>query len=471
MRQFILFLITATAGGAVLAIGGGCGDNLHGGGVGPSDAGVGTDSGSNGGDDGGPIDMGPPSCNLAWNDLEVGTDLDDQIFGMTTDANHNVYAVGYEHGVNGVSSNNLDPSGDSRGVVMKIDPTGQIRWKTVIDTDSTDTVEDIALDPDSGMFYVVGRTYGAFDGFVNQGQFDTYLAALDANGKVMKVFQTGDERPQHPVRLNLGPNYQIAVAGYDDTYIQTNFVVSRDDGFLGSFNRAAPPDTGFTQNFVQKVPLSVNILNRITGVALERDGSGAMYVTSLITGGAQRGIYVKKYNSDGSIAWSHQITNLSPDAANAVGLSPSGDLFVTGATFATLGAMAFGQQDAFLLKMDKATGNVVWAAQAGGPDTDYPTAMAFDADGNIYIAGYSFGSVVAGTDNQGGLDAFAMKFDPSGKLLSAWEKGTAEDEIVTSMTVDACGKAYVGGYTKGALVDSTKSTAGGFDMFVLRAAL
>ena len=487
MRQYIFSLTAATVCGAALAAASGCGDNLGGGGVAPSDAGLGRDSGGNGSGvdgapvdgpsvdgppvDGAPIDTGSVACAPVWQDFQSGTALDDQVWGMATDENNNLYVAGYEQGVNGVSSNNLDPSGDSQGVVMKIDPRGQVRWKTTLDTSDTDTVEDVAVEPGTGRIYAVGRTYGAFDGFVNGGQFDMFLAALDADGKTTTIFQTGDERPQHPARLNLGPNNVLAVAGYDDTYIPSNFVMSRDDGFIASFDRSAIPNGNFTTNFVQYVPLSPNILNRITGVAVERDGSGSMYVTSLITGGAQVGIYVKKLNSNGTTAWSHPISRFSVDAANAVALSPSGDLYVTGATFATLGATSFGQQDAYVLKMDKATGNVIWAAQAGGPDSDYPTALAFDDGGNIYIAGQTLGIVAPGNTNQGSIDAFAMKFDPSGTLVSTWQKGTADDEIVTSMAVDHCGNVFVGGHSKGAVVDSSKPTAGGYDMFILRAAL
>jgi hypothetical protein len=43
------------------------------------------------------------------------------------------------------------------------------------------------------------------------------------------------------------------------------------------------------------------------------------------------------------------------------------------------------------MKIDRATGAPLWTAQAGGPDSDYPTALAFDAAGNIYLAGITLG--------------------------------------------------------------------------------
>jgi hypothetical protein len=455
--------------GAVLATAIGCGDNWKGGGGaspdaagGPVDAAV-ADAAANDA----PTDTGAGVCDLVWSDVQIGTELDDQIWGLTTDANRNIYAAGYEQGVTFVT--NIEPDGNSRGVVIKFDPKGAVQWRAALDTSATDTVEDVVIEPGTGRLYAVGRTSGAFDAFTNMGQFDMFLATLEPTGQVTKTFQTGDERPAHPTRLNLGPNRSVLVAGYDDTYVEGNAVLAREAGFIASFQRGETPDAPYTQNFVRKAPFSMNLANRITAVAVDGDGSGSMYVTSSVTGGIMVGIHIKKLNSDGSEVWSRRISAFSPDAANAVAMSPSNELFVTGATFATLGSTSYGQQDAYVLKVDKATGNFIWAAQAGSPDTDYPTALAFDPDGNIYIAGETFGTVVQDVANQGSLDAFAMKFDPNGALLSSWQKGTLQDEIVTSVAVDHCGNALVGGYSKGALIGS--STAGGYDMFVLRASL
>jgi outer membrane protein assembly factor BamB len=409
----------------------------------------------------------PPSCDLAWTDLQLGTELDDQIWGMTTDENHNLYAGGFEHGVTGVT--NIEPDGNSQGVVIAIAPTGTVQWKAVFDTPATDVVEGVAIEPASGAVYAVGRTSGAFAGFVNRGQFDTFLAALDPRGRTRSIFQSGDERPQHPTRLSLGANHAIAVAGYDDTYIPSNAVEAEEDGFIASFQRGATLEAPFTQRFLQKTPIAA--ANRLTDVVMDRDSTGSMYVTSQIRGArAAAGIYVTRLNFDGSTAWSTQISGLSADVANAVALSPANELFVTGATLLMLGDKSFGLQDAFVAKVDKVTGKILWLVQAGSADSDYPTALAFDDAGNIYIAGETFGAVVSGQANLGGLDAFAMKLDPSGRLLSAWQAGTTSDDLVTSMVVDRCGKPFVGGYTKGALVQGRQS-AGGFDMFVVRPAL
>src|SRR5512140_659190 len=253
MRQYLFFLTTVTACGVVLASAG-CGDN-RGGGNGPDASTGDVDAAS--GDAAVDAPTGPPACDLVWHDVQFGTDLDDQIWGLATDANHNVYAAGYEHGRTDISD--VPPDGDSRGVVYKLDPTGAVKWKTVLDTPGADTAEDVTVDPASGRLYVAGRTTGAFNGFTNKGQFDTVLATLEPTGQITNIFQTGDAGPQHPARLNLGPNRSVLVAGYNDLYIEGNALLSREAGFIASFQRGATPDAPYTQNFLQMAQVSPNI--------------------------------------------------------------------------------------------------------------------------------------------------------------------------------------------------------------------
>jgi hypothetical protein len=59
---------------------------------------------------------------------------------------------------------------------------------------------------------------------------------------------------------------------------------------------------------------------------------------------------------------------------------------------------------------------------------------------------------------------------PAGELLSAWQTGTAADDELTSMAVDACGNVLVGGYARGALLPG-QPNAGGEDMFLMKARL
>ena len=196
-------------------------------------------------------------------------------------------------------------------------------------------------------------------------------------------------------------------------------------------------------------------------------------MTSLVASNRQgpNGIFVTKTLADHSTGWAARISPTAFDAVTAVALSPSGDLFVTGGTFNKLGAKTFGQEDAYLLKIDETTGALVWAAQWGGPDSDYPTALAFDARGNIYVSGLTLGSVKStASPTRARQTSSPRRSSAAGEVLSVWQAGTAADDEPTSLVVDPCGNVLVGGYTGGAFVPG-QPNVGGEDMFFMRAKL
>jgi hypothetical protein len=69
-----------------------------------------------------------------------------------------------------------------------------------------------------------------------------------------------------------------------------------------------------------------------------------------------------------------------------------------------------GNQDAFVAKFDS-TGDLLWIKQFG--TTSYERSLAVSADhlGNVYSAGGTEGSLVAGILNKGFGDAFVAKIN------------------------------------------------------------
>jgi WD40 repeat protein len=412
-------------------------------------------------------------CESAWGgDIQTGTTGDDQILGMALDSSNNLYTAGYEAGINRVT--NIEPTGDSRAIVSKYSSDGTLRWKTTIDTSATETAEAVTIDPVSGNLFVVGRTSGALDGFANQGQFDLFLAVLQPNGQVLSKVQLGNERPQHPLRLRTRDGNRILVTGFDDTYAPNNAVLAPEDGFVASLTVDPTHEWKIETrwwNYLIAMPMPLSPYTRFWDGAFERDGSGELYVVG--TGDVTqqlRGAFALKLNADGGLLWSNPISPFALDAVTAVALSPSGDLFVSGGTVRKLGDMSFGQEDAYVMKLDKKTGATIWAAQAGGPDSELATALGFDASGNIYIAGVTLGSVIAGVQNRGEDDLFAMKFDQNGRLVKSWQTGTTRFDWVTSMVVTPCGEVLLGGYTDGDLA-APNLRPGTDDFFIVKADL
>jgi hypothetical protein len=416
------------------------------------------------------------ACNGTWTgDLQPGTALDDEITAVTAAATGGFYVTGYERGDD--ESTDIIPAGDARAVVARYDGSGLLMWEETIDTPGADTAEDVQVDPATGNLIVLGRTTGAFSGFQNAGQFDMYVSVLNGAGNLLSAIQIGDERPQHPLRLGLGPNRKILIAGHDDLFIDINFVAALEHGFLAQLSGGVAPSFTMTQDFWQRSayfdspPPPRSNSDFTTGVAVAADGDGSFYVSSTVDGQAdQRGMFVTKLDASGQTIWSSRLDDHPGDYLSAIGLSPNGDLIVSGTATLEVAGVEIGQQDPFVAKIDKTTGLLQWATAAGSPDADFSTAMAFDAAGNVYVTGETLGTFAGAAPNKGNIDVFVVKVGPSGGVISSWVRGSTEDDVSAGIAVDPCGTVIVGGYTTGALI-AGQPNLGHRDMFIVKADL
>ena len=112
-----------------------------------------------------------------------------------------------------------------------------------------------------------------------------------------------------------------------------------------------------------------------------------------------------------------------------------------------------GGEDVLLVHYN-AQGQVLWARQAGGSGRDGGTALATDAAGNLYVAGYfqhvaTFGPTTL--TSAGGDDAFLAKYDPAGVLQWVKAAGGLQADYASSVTVYGPNWIVVGGQFQGAI--------------------
>ena len=103
----------------------------------------------------------------------------------------------------------------------------------------------------------------------------------------------------------------------------------------------------------------------------------------------------------------------------------------------------------------------------GTSSDEYSEGVALDADGNIFITGWTWGDL-DGQTNAGEDDAFLSKYDTSGSLLWTRLLGTTSYDVGRGgVAADADGNIFISGTTGGDL-DGQTNAGGPYDAFVAK---
>jgi hypothetical protein len=281
---------------------------------------------------------------------------------------------------------NFWPVGNSIGFVRKIDSNGVLLWERAFDTSGIDIVHAATVAP-GGNIFVAGRTSGVFDGQSNGGQLDLFVAILSAQGDLVDLLESGDERPQHPVAVTALSDTAFAVAGYDDIWVWGAAVMDRQNEFVAEFHLDA------SGAIVEDASMRTDIVapDMATGIAAAPDGSGDVFVSRYDGSDAQYGggVFVDRLTAMGSIVWSTAISDFPFDSIAGVVVSRSNRVYTAGTTYAasTTGGESLGGADGFLVELDPATGVKKWARPLGSTESDWIASLSIDDESNFVIAG------------------------------------------------------------------------------------
>ncbi|MFM9997254.1 MAG: SBBP repeat-containing protein [Phycisphaerales bacterium] len=224
------------------------------------------------------------------------------------------------------------------------------------------------------------------------------------------------------------------------------------------------PAAAQTQLWTRQAGTPVN--DQGYGVAVDAAGNAHVSgYTNGSLGGTNLGGYdyfVAKYDASGALLWSRQGGTASDENGYGVAVDGAGNVYVGGYSGGSLAAPNAGSNDIILAKYDS-SGGLLWTRQSGTAGTDQGYGVAADNAGNAYVTGYSTGSL--GAPNAGGFDAVLLKYDASGTLLWTRQAGTDGTDLGLGVGVDIGGNVYFGGYTGGALGGPS---AGGLDAYVIK---
>ncbi len=348
-----------------------------------------------------------------------------------------------------------DHVGGNDAFIIKYNGSGNRSWSRQLGTTSSDISYGVSVDP-TGNAFISGYTYGNLDG-INAGYQDAFVARYDESGVMDWTRQLGTANRDISCGVSTDANGNAFISGY--TY-----------GSLDGDN------FGSADAFVTKYDASGSLLwtrqlgstddDISNGVSTDVDGnvfiSGNTYGSLYGDNAGNDDAFVTKYNNSGTLQWTRQIGSTEGDSSCGVSTDANGNVFISGYTYGSLDGDNFGSADAFVTKYD-ASGSLLWTRQLGTTGWDNSRSVFADAEGNVFISGITNGDFGGGS--AGNCDAFVGKYDGSGNLLWTRQFGTADYDIAFGVSTDGVGNVFIAGETEGNFGDTN---AGYTDAFIIK---
>jgi hypothetical protein len=145
-----------------------------------------------------------------------------------------------------------------------------------------------------------------------------------------------------------------------------------------------------------------------------------------------------------ALEWTRQLGTTARDYSNSISADSFGNIYISGFTEGSLNGPNAGANDAFLSKYD-ASGNVQWTRQLGTTLSDESRGVAVDGLGNAYITGTTNGSLDG--PNVGNADVIVAKYDAAGSRLWTRQFGSVGSDRGDAIAADGLGSVYIAGYT------------------------
>jgi len=349
----------------------------------------------------------------------VGGSGDDRAYAIAVDSSGAAYVAGTATSTNFPTrypeQSRLE--GGRNAFVLKLSPAGNtLVFSTYLGGNGADTANGIAVDA-AGNSYVVGDTtstnfpatafqtgyHGSQDAFITKISpsggslvYSTYLGGSGADhGAAIAVDSSGAAYVTGSTcsaDFPVANAFQRSIAGGSDAFIarlSSNGNTLLFSTYLGgSGGSVSYPETA------QGIALDTEGDAYVVGVTSSTDFPLSHAVQPQLEG--EMDAFVAELSSSGSLLYSTYLGGSGVDVGNAIAVDSSGAAYVAGYTFSTDFPVVGGFQtalggvcDAFMAKLSPAGVSLVYATYLGGSGSDTATGVAIDANGNVYLSGWT----------------------------------------------------------------------------------
>jgi hypothetical protein len=394
--------------------------------------------------------------DLVWS-KQIGGTGEDEGNGIAVDALGNVYVTGaFEGAVDfdpNAGTSTLSAAGQADIFVLKLDGAGNLVWAKCLGGTSADESRAIDVASDFSV-YTTGQFTGTADfdpgagvsNLISAGGSDIFVNKLDASGNFVWAKQMGGTSTDF--------GFSLALTAADEVYTTGYFSGTAD--FDPGASVASIISSGSDDIFISKLDASGNYLwgKNVGGSAADRgysiatNSGGNAYLTGFFNGTADLDpgaavanfisagtgdVFILNLDANGNFVWAKQMSGTTDNVGHGIAVDSVGNTYLVGVFQGSCdfdpgaGVLSFtaaGPNDIFIAKLN-ATGDLVWAGQAGGSGPDLGEVIALDAGGAVYATGVFLGSAdldpgsgTATLTSAGGGDVFVQKLEapPAGML-------------------------------------------------------
>jgi hypothetical protein len=260
----------------------------------------------------------------------------------------------------------------------------------------------------------------------------------------------------------------VIECGYTQGGLDGNTLTGTFDGFVRKYN------SNGTKAWTRQFGVAADTTQCLRAVA---DSTGNIFVVGYTNGSldgtttvASTWGYLMKINSAGVIQWTKMFGgNSGGTYGYALTLGASSSIFVTGSTSVNLnGQTLTGTYDMALIKFDS-TGTAQWTTLFGATSATVGAyGVGVDSGGNVFVAGQTDHGL-GGNPMIGTTDAYEAKFDSSGTFQTAHQFGVSGTPThCADLAVDSGDNVLVTGYAYGSIYGGTYMGAGAADFYVVK---
>lgn len=354
-------------------------------------------------------------------------------------------------------------------VVGVLDVNGAPLWSRSFGDFDDQIATGVAIDKNDNTTVV-----GTFKGTLNPGggllssaslsSFDVFAARYDALGNHLGSNKFGDNNNQFAQDVVVDVDGNVIIVGFFNGAI--DFGCMNSLGAMGSYDMfiaKLKPDLTCLWN------KRFGTIDATRAIAVAVDSQSNVIVTGRFHGtidfgdpsgpktspDATEDIFAVKLSTNGDPIWGKMFVCSGNPDSRSIAIAADDSVYMTGNFTGSLNfvsgdnPMLVGTdlKDAFVAKLDPATGDAVWSRSFGEVGDQSGEGIAVTPDGHVFVTGGMAGAAPFGgkmLQSAGGKDLFVLQFDAQGTPQCGIRFGDAADQSGKTLTVDNQGQLVLG---------------------------